>query len=51
MVNGTKLNFGKRYEDDLTPNTPLIYTSFAYSKLNMDKFSILTGLLGYLDSI
>ena len=34
----------------LTPNTPLIHTSFTYSKLNMDDFSILTGLLGYLDS-
>jgi hypothetical protein len=34
----------------LTPNMPLIHTSFTYSKLNMDDFSILTGLLGYLDS-
>jgi hypothetical protein len=34
----------------LTPNTPLIHASFTYSKLNMDDFSILTGLLGYLDS-
>ena len=34
----------------LTPNKPLIHTSFAYSKLNMDDSSILTGLLGYLDS-
>ena len=34
----------------LTPNTLLIHTSFTYSKLNMDNFSILTGLLGYLDS-
>ena len=34
----------------LTPNTPLIHTSFTYSKLNMDDFSIQSGLLGYLDS-
>ena len=34
----------------LTPNKPLIHTSFTYTKLNMDDFSILTGLLGYLDS-
>jgi hypothetical protein len=26
----------------LTPNTPLIHTSFKYSKLNMDDFSVLT---------
>ena len=36
---------------ELTPNTPLIHTSFTYSKLNMDDFSVLTGLLGYLDII
>jgi hypothetical protein len=29
---------------------PLIHTPFTYSKLSMDDFSILTGLLGYLDS-
>ena len=34
----------------LTPNMPLIHTSFRCSKLNMDDFSVLTGLLGYLDS-
>jgi len=34
----------------LTPNTTLVHTSFTYSKLNMDDFSVLTGLLGYLDS-
>ena len=28
----------------LTPNTPLIHTSFTYSKLNMDDLSVLTGL-------
>jgi hypothetical protein len=50
IVNGTLLNFGKRYEDNLTPNTPLIYTLFTYLKLNMDDFSILTGLLRYQDS-
>ena len=33
----------------LTPNTPLIQASFTYSKWNMNDFSILTGLLGYLD--
>ena len=34
----------------LTPNTALIHTSFTYSKLNIDDFSVLTGFLGYLDS-
>ena len=33
-----------------TPNTPLIHTSFTYSKLNMNDFSVLTVFLGYLDS-
>ena len=33
----------------LTPNTPLIQTFFTYSKLNMEDFSALTSLLGYLD--
>ena len=34
----------------LALNTPLIHTLFTYSKLNMDDFSVLTGLLGSLDS-
>jgi hypothetical protein len=33
-----------------TPNTPLIHTSFTYSKLNMDDFSVLAGPLEYVDS-
>ena len=34
----------------LTPNTPLIHTSFTYWKLNMDDFSVPAGPLGYVDS-
>ena len=34
----------------LTPNKPLIHTSFTYSKLNMDDFSVPDGPLGYVDS-
>jgi hypothetical protein len=34
----------------LTPNTPLIHTSFTCSKLNTDNFSVLAGPLGYEDS-
>ena len=38
-------------EPCLTPDKPLIHTSFTYSKLNMDVFSVLTGPspLGYED--
>ena len=36
--------------NQLTPNTPLIQLWCARSKLNMDDFSVLKGLLGYLDS-
>ena len=32
------------------PDTPLIHTSFTYSKLNMDDYSVLAGPLGYVDS-
>ena len=35
----------------LTPNTPLIHTSFTCSKLNMDDFSVPAGPLGYVDSM
>ena len=35
---------------DLTPNRPLIHTSFTYPKLNMDNFSGPGGPLGYGDS-
>ena len=38
-----------KYINVSTPNTPLIHTSFTYSKLNMDDFFVLTGLLGYLE--
>ena len=34
----------------LTPNRPLLHTSFTYPKLNMDGFSILNGFFGYVDS-
>ena len=34
----------------LTPNRPLVHTSFTHPKLNMDGFSVLNGFLGYLDS-
>ena len=34
----------------LTPNRPLVHTSFTYPKLNMDGFSLLNGSLGYVDS-
>ena len=34
----------------LTPNSPLVHTSFTYRKLNMDGFSVLNGFLGYVDS-
>ena len=34
----------------LTPNRPLVHTSFTYPKLNMDGFSILNGFLGYIHS-
>ena len=34
----------------LTPNRPLVHTSFTYPKLNMDGFSVLNGSLGYVDS-
>ena len=34
----------------LTPNRPLIQTSFTYPKLNMDNFSGPGGPLGYGDS-
>jgi hypothetical protein len=34
----------------LTPNRPLVQTSFTYPKLNMDGFSVLNGSLGYGDS-
>ena len=34
----------------LTPNRPLVHTSFTYPKLNMDGFSVLNGSLGYEDS-
>ena len=34
----------------LTPNGPLRQTSFTYQILNMDDFSLLAGLLGYVDS-
>jgi hypothetical protein len=47
---GNSSKFDKIHFFILTPNTPLIHTSFTYSKLNMDNFSTLTGLLGYLDS-
>ena len=36
---------------ELTPNTPLIHTSFTYSKLNMGNFSVLTGFSGQQYSI
>ena len=36
--------------NSLTPNRPLIHTSFTYPKLNMDGFSVLGGLLGCVDS-
>ena len=36
---------------NLTPNTPVIHTSFTYSKLNMDDLFVLTGPLGYVDCI
>ena len=32
----------------LTPNRPLIYTSFIYPKLNMDGFCVLAGPLRYV---
>jgi hypothetical protein len=35
----------------LTPNMPLIHTSFTYSKLNMYDFSILAGPLGYVEIV
>ena len=38
------------YQGHLTPNTPLIHTSFTYSKLNMDNFSVPAGPLAYVDS-
>ena len=34
----------------LTPNRPLVHTSFTYPKLNMDGFSLLSASLGYVDS-
>ena len=34
----------------LTPNRPLVQTSFTYPKLNMDGFSPLSASLGYEDS-
>ena len=34
----------------LTPNRPLVHTSFTYPKLNMDSFSVLNSSLGYVDS-
>ena len=40
----------KRIKILLTPNTPLIHTSFTCSKLNMDDFSVLAGPLEYVDS-
>ena len=33
----------------VTLNTPLIYTSFMCSNLNMDDFSVLAGPLGYVE--
>ena len=35
----------------LTPNRPLVHTSFTYPKLNMDDFSVLAGLLEFVDRI
>ena len=34
---------------ELTPNRPLVHTSFTYPKLNMDGFSVLNGSLVYGD--
>ena len=34
----------------LTPNRPLVHTSFTYPKLNMDGFSLLSASLGYEDN-
>ena len=38
------------YYFHLTPNRPLVQTSFTYPKLNMDGFSLLSASLGYEDS-
>ena len=37
-------------DTQLTPNRPLVHTSFTYRKLNLGSFSVLACSLSYVDS-